>query len=154
MVWNSIPAQLARDNRKFVYGSLRKGARAKDFELAIQWLHDCGLIYQIPRVAKPAMPLTAYQGNGFKMFMLDVGLLAAKSGLDSRSILEGNTIFEEFKGSLTEQYVLQQLHSELDISPCYWSNENGQAEVDLSFKMEATSFRWKLKPLKISSQKA
>ena len=134
MVWNSIPAQLARDNRKFVYGSLRKGARAKDFELAIQWLHDCGLIYQIPRVAKPAMPLTAYQGNGFKMFMLDVGLLAAKSGLDSRSILEGNTIFEEFKGSLTEQYVLQQLHSELDISPCYWSNENGQAEVDFVFQ--------------------
>lgn len=134
MVWNSIPGQLAKDNRKFVYGSLRKGARAKDFELAIQWLHDCGLIYQIPRISKPAMPLTAYPAHGFKIFMLDVGLLAAKSGLDVRSILEGNTIFEEFKGSLTEQYVQQQLRSESAITPCYWFNENSQAEVDFVFQ--------------------
>lgn len=134
MVWNSIPAQLAKDNRKFVYGSLRKGARAKDFELAIQWLHDCGLIYQIKRISKPAMPLAAYPSNGFKMFMLDVGLLAAKSGLDVHSILEGNRIFEEFKGSLTEQYVQQQLRSEVGISPCYWSNENSHAEVDFVFQ--------------------
>lgn len=134
MVWNSIPAQLARDNRKFIYGSLRKGARAKDFELAIQWLHDCGLIYQVQRITKPAMPLTAYPASGFKMFMLDVGLLAAKSRLDDRSILEGNTIFEEFKGSLTEQYVQQQLRSELAITPCYWSNENSHAEVDFVFQ--------------------
>jgi len=134
MVWNSIPAQLAKDNRKFVYGCLRKGARAKDFELAIQWLHDCGLIYQIQRISKPAMPLTAYPSNGFKMYMLDVGLLAAKSGLDLRSILEGNTIFEEFKGSLTEQYVQQQLRSEMAITPYYWFNENSHAEVDFVFQ--------------------
>jgi hypothetical protein len=134
MVWNSIPAQLAKDNRKFIYGSLRQGARAKDFELAIQWLHDCGLIYQVPRISKPAMPLTAYPSNGFKMFMLDVGLLAAKSGLDEHSILEGNSIFEEFKGSLTEQYVQQQLRSELGIAPCYWSTENSNAEVDFVFQ--------------------
>ena len=134
MVWNSIPAQLAKDKRKFVYGCLRKGARAKDFELAIQWLHDCGLIYQIQRISKPAMPLTAYPDSGFKMFMLDVGLLAAKSGLDERSILEGNTIFEEFKGALTEQYVQQQLLSELSITPCYWFNENSHAEVDFVFQ--------------------
>jgi predicted AAA+ superfamily ATPase len=134
MVWNSIPAQLAKENRKFLYGSLRKGARAKDFELAIQWLHDCGLIYQVQRIAKPAMPLTAYSGNGFKMFMLDVGLLAALSGLDERSILEGNRIFEEFKGALTEQYIQQQLRAETGIEPCYWSNERSKAEVDFVFQ--------------------
>ncbi len=134
MVWNSIPAQLAKDNRKFVYGSLRKGARAKDFELAIQWLHDCGLIYQVARISKPDMPLAAYSSNGFKMFMLDVGLLAAKSGLDEHSILEGNHIFTEFKGSLTEQYIQQQLRSELAIKPCYWSTEKSNAEVDFVFQ--------------------
>lgn len=134
MVWNSIPAQLAKDNRKFVYGSLRKGARAKDFELAIQWLNDCGLIYQVKRISKPAMPLVAYSSNGFKMFILDVGLLAAKSGLDESFILKGNSIFEEFKGSLTEQYVQQQLRSEEAIVPCYWSNENSRAEVDFVFQ--------------------
>ncbi len=134
MVWNSIPVQLAKDNRKFIYGSLRKGARAKDFELAIQWLHDCGLIYQVARISKPDMPLAAYSSNGFKMFMLDVGLLAAKSALDEHSILEGNNIFAEFKGSLTEQYVQQQLRSELAISPCYWSTENSSAEVDFVFQ--------------------
>ena len=134
MVWNSIPAQLAKENRKFLYGSLRKGGRAKDFELAIQWLHDCGLIYQVQRIVKPAMPLTAYSGNGFKMFMLDVGLLAALSGFDEHSIIEGNRIFEEFKGALTEQYVQQQLRSETAIEPCYWSNERSNAEVDFVFQ--------------------
>ena len=134
MVWNSIPAQLAKDNRKFVYGSLRKGARAKDFELAIQWLIDCGLINQVARISKPAMPLAAYPGNGFKIFMLDIGLLAAKSGLDERSILEGNSIFTEFKGALTEQYVQQQLLSEAAIEPCYWSKEKSRAEVDFIFQ--------------------
>ncbi len=134
MVWNSIPAQLAKENRKFLYGSLRKGARAKDFELAIQWLHDCGLIYQIQRITKPAMPVTAYSGNGFKMFMLDVGLLAAISGLDESSIIEGNRIFEEFKGALTEQYVQQQLRAETAIEPSYWSNERGNAEVDFVYQ--------------------
>ncbi len=134
MVWHSIPVQLAKENRKFVYGALRKGARAKDFELAIQWLKDCGLIYQVERISKPAMPLNAYAGSGFKMFTLDVGLLAAKSGLDQRSLLEGNTIFEEFKGALTEQYVQQQLRSEAAVTPCYWANENGTAEVDFVFQ--------------------
>ena len=137
MVWHSIPAQLAKENRKFVYGALRKGARAKDFELAIQWLKDCGLIYQFERISKPAVPLVAYAGSGFKMFMLDVGLLAAKSGLDQRSLLEGNRVFEEFKGSLTEQYVQQQLRSETAIAPCYWANENGNAEVDFAFQSES-----------------
>ena len=135
MVWESIPSQLAKENRKFLYGSLRKGARAKDFELAIQWLRDCGLIVQVARISKPAVPLTAYTANGFKLFMLDVGLLAAKSGLDEKSILGGNRIFEEFKGALTEQFVLQQLQSCAEITPCYWSRERGSAEVDFVFQI-------------------
>jgi len=136
MVWNSIPAQLAKENRKFMYGSLRKGARAKEFELAVQWLHDCGLIFQVQRIKKTAIPLNAYANNGFKMFMLDVGLLAALSGLDKHSIIEGNSIFEEFKGALTEQYVQQQLRAEVAINPYYWSKEKGNAEVDFVFQHE------------------
>ena len=134
MVWNSIPSQLAKENRKFVYGSIRSGSRAKEFELAIQWLQDCGLIYQVERVSKPEMPLSAYSSSGFKMFMVDVGLLAAKSGLDVKTILEGTRIFTEFKGALTEQYVQQQLRTESSISPHYWSAERGDAEIDFIFQ--------------------
>ncbi len=134
MVWNSIPSQLARENRKFLYGSLRAGARAKEFELAIQWLRDSGLVHQVERVTKPGMPLSAHASNGFKLYMLDVGLLGAKSGLDARTLLEGSRIFSEFKGSLTEQYVQQQLRAELSISPHYWSAERGDAEIDFLFQ--------------------
>jgi len=134
MVWNSIPSQLAKENRKFLYGALREGARAKDFELAIQWLRDCGLIYQVERTSTPSMPLSAYSDHSFKMFMLDVGLLGAMSGIDAKSLLEGNRIFEEFKGALTEQYVQQQLRSETGIEPFYWSAERGSAEVDFIFQ--------------------
>ena len=112
MVWNSIPSQLAKENRKFMYGALREGARAKDFELAIQWLEDAGLILKSYRVSKPDIPLIAYmEMNSFKMFMFDVGLLTAKVGLSARLLLEGSRIFEEFKGALTEQYVAQELHA-------------------------------------------
>lgn len=99
--------QLAKENRKFVYGLIRQGARAKEFELSMQWLQDCGLIYKVVRITKPDMPLMAYQDfNAFKLYILDVGLLSAMSGLDIKSLLEGNSVFEEFKGALTEQYVL------------------------------------------------
>ena len=134
MVWDSVPAQLARENRKFIYGALRSGARAREFELAMQWLLDCGLLHKVVRVHKPDMPLSAYQNTAFKLFMLDVGLLSAKSGLDQQTLLEGNRIFTEFKGSLTEQYVLQQLVSDCDIKPCYWSAEGGIAEIDFVFQ--------------------
>ena len=134
MVWQSIPSQLAKENRNFVYGSLRKGARAKDFELAIQWLKDCGLIDQVIRLAKPAIPRPAYADNGFKMFLLDVGLLGAMSGLDAQSLLKGNELFSEFKGALTEQYVAQQLRSESGLTPFYWSAERATAEVDFLFQ--------------------
>ena len=134
MVWQSIPSQLAKENRNFVYGSLRKGARAKDFELAIQWLKDCGLIDQVIRLVKPAIPLPAYADSGFKMFLLDVGLLGAMSGLDAQSLLKGNELFSEFKGALTEQYVAQQLRSESGLTPFYWSAERATAEVDFLFQ--------------------
>ena len=135
MLWASIPAQLARENRKFVYGLIRQGARAKEYELASQWLLDCGLIYKVCRITKPDMPLTAYQDlKSFKLFVLDVGLLSAMSGLDIKSLLEGNKVFEEFKGSLTEQYVLQQLIGNKDVVPFYWSAEKSDGEIDFVFQ--------------------
>lgn len=130
MVWNSIPAQLAKENRKFIYGIVREGSRAKDYELAIQWLSDYGLILKSCRITKPGMPLIAYmEQNSFKVFMLDVGLLAAKSNLSAKILLEGNRIFEEFKGALTEQFVAQQLHSQ-NIELYYYSTENSSGEID------------------------
>ena len=134
MLWNSIPAQLAKENKKFFYGMLREGARSKEYELAMQWLFDCGLIYRVERVGKPDLPLSSYTGSAFKLFMLDVGLLAAKSELDVKTLLEGNRIFEEFKGALTEQYVQQQLRAESGINPYYWSAERGNAEIDFLFQ--------------------
>jgi predicted AAA+ superfamily ATPase len=136
LVWNSVASQLAKENRKFVYGALRKNARAKEFELAIQWLKDAGLIHIVSRVAKPGIPLSSYQDKSFKIFALDIGLLGALSGLDAQSILLGNQIFEEFKGALTEQYVLQQLISECRLTPYYWSTENSSGEIDFIFQHE------------------
>ena len=116
MVWNSIPSQLAKENRKFMYGALREGARAKDFELAIQWLEDAGLILKSYRVSKPDIPLIAYmEMNSFKMFMFDVGLLTAKAGLSARLLLEGSRIFEEFKGALLRNSMLHRSYTLQDI---------------------------------------
>lgn len=124
MVWNSIPAQLAKENRKFIYGSVREGARAKDFELAIQWLEDAGLIIKNYRVSKPGIPLIAYMElNNFKMFMLDVGLLGARADITAKVLLDGSRIFEEFKGALTEQFVAQQLKA-ADRELYYFSTKN------------------------------
>ena len=110
MVWDSIPMQLAKENRKFIYGALREGARAKEFEMAIQWLLDCGLIHKSRRVEKPGMPLISYMDmSAFKIYMLDVGLLAAKGNIAAVVLLEKNAIFSEFKGALTEQFVEQEL---------------------------------------------
>ena len=134
-LWASISAQLAKENRKFVYGLIKQGARAKDYELAMQWLHDSGLIYKVSRITKPSLPLMAYQDfNAFKLFILDVGLLSAMSGLDIITLLEGNRIFEEFKGALTEQYVLQQLVSIKEFVPFYWSAEKSNGEIDFVFQ--------------------
>jgi uncharacterized protein len=130
MVWNSIPAQLAKENRKFIYGVIREGARAKDFELAIQWLEDSGLIYKCYRVKKPGMPLISYmEMNSFKMFLSDIGLLSAKANLSAKCLLEGNKIFEEFKGALTEQFVAQELCA-AGQELYYFSTDNSSGEID------------------------
>ncbi len=131
MVWNSIPMQLAKENKKFFFGKIREGARAKDFEIAIEWLLDCGLIKKVYNVSKPSMPLKAYtEFSAFKLFLLDVGLLAAMSELDAKSILDGNAIFTEFKGALTEQYVLQQLVADTEYTPYYFSETKSEGEID------------------------
>lgn len=123
MVWNSIPLQLAKENKKFFFGKIKEGARAKDFELAVEWLQDCGLIKKVYKVNKPAVPLKAYiDFSSFKLYLLDVGLLGALSELDAESILEGNEVFVEFKGALTEQYVLQQIVSDTQYNPYYLGN--------------------------------
>ena len=131
MVWRSIPSQLSKENKKFVYGVLREGARAKDFELAIEWLCNCGLFLKSQRIQKPFLPLIAYQDLPvFKLFLLDVGLLAAMTSLDMRILIEQERIFTEFKGALTEQYVMQQLRLHSDDYIGYWTNERSTAEVD------------------------
>lgn len=137
MVWQSIPSQLAKENKKFVYGVMREGARAKDFELAIQWLVDCGLLLKSYRVSKPAIPLAAYQDiSVFKLFLHDVGLLGAMAGLNMRTIIEGDDIFTEFKGALTEQYVMQQLRLDSERYIGYWTNDRSTSEVDFVIQEE------------------
>lgn len=131
MVWNSILAQLSKENKKFVYGQIKKGARAKDYELAISWLVDSGLVHRIERITKPGIPLKGYVDNSaFKLFIADVGLLSAIGDIDAKTLLDGNTIFTEFKGVLTEQYVLQQLVGNRNMAIYYWSAERAESEVD------------------------
>lgn len=135
MVWNSIPMQLAKENKKFFFGQIKKGARMKDFEVAIEWLADCGLIVKVYKVSSPSMPLKAYVDfSAFKLFLLDVGLLGAMSDLDAASILEGNEIFREFKGALTEQYVLQQFVSDTSYTPYYYGTESANFEMDFTIQ--------------------
>ena len=130
-VWDAIPGQLAKENRKFIYGQIEKGARAKDFEIALQWLKDCGLIHMVHRVKKPGLPLKVYEElSAFKIYMHDIGLLGAMGNLPPEAIIDGNRLFTEFKGALTEQYVLQQFVSDMGIMPAYYSAENSRGELD------------------------
>ncbi|MCX6298332.1 MAG: DUF4143 domain-containing protein, partial [Bacteroidetes bacterium] len=131
MVWKSIPAQLAKENKKFIYGLIKQGARAKEFELAIAWLCDAGLVQKIQRVSKPAIPLIAYQDNSdFKLYLFDVGLLCAMGSIDKKTLINGDELFKEFKGAMTEQYVLQQLICNDTLSVYYWASEKSKAEID------------------------
>jgi len=137
MVWKSIPSQLSKENKKFIYGVIKEGARAKEFELAIQWLLDCGLLHQCFRISKPDMPLSAYQDlSAFKLYHNDVGLLGAMAKLPLKTILDGNAIFTEFKGALTENFVIQQLLLNEENDIYYWTNENSSAEVDFVIQNE------------------
>lgn len=134
MVWNSIPSQLTKKNKKFIYGLIKEGARAKEYEMAMLWLIDCGLVHKVQRVTAPGLPLKAYEDlKAFKLFTLDVGLLSCMVRLNQRVLLEGNALFKEFKGALTEQYVLQQLKTLPDLDTYYWTNERGGAEIDFIF---------------------
>ena len=137
MIWQSIPSQLSKENRKFIFGALKHGARAKEFEMAMAWLIDSGLIHKVQRVSKPAIPLIAYSDiSAFKLYLVDVGLLGAMGDIDIKSIIEGNSIFQEFKGAMTEQYVLQQLMCRQELSIHYWSTEKSTAEVDFIIQFE------------------
>lgn len=131
MLWNSISAQLTKENKKFIYGLIKEGARAKEYELALLWLTDCGLVHKVHRVTAPNLPLKAYEDlKAFKLFLLDVGLLSCMTGLRQGVLLDGNELFKEFKGALTEQYVLQQFKTMKGLHPYYWTAERGTAEVD------------------------
>ena len=131
MVWRSIPSQLAKDNKKFIYGAIKRGARAKEFEIAIQWLIDMGLIYKVNRVKKPILPLTFYEDiSAFKLYMLDCGLMGALSETPAGLILSGSSIFEEYKGAFTELYVLQQMKSVDSIFVYYHSTDDSRTEID------------------------
>ena len=138
MVWDSIPLQLAKENKKFFFGQIKKGARSAQYEVSIQWLIDCGLCYKVHMVNKPAMPLKSYkEPQAYKLFMIDVGLLGAMSDLDINSILGDDELFVEFKGALTEQYVLQQIISTTEMVPYYYSNTNSRNEIDFLMQIKS-----------------
>lgn len=137
MVWHSIPSQLSKENRKFIYGMIKEGARAKDFELAIEWLKDAGLIYKVNRCKKAQLPLAAYEDfSAFKMFLSDIGLMGAMSNIPVQSLLNGNMLFSDFKGALTEQFVLQQMKTNQSLSIYYWSADNSRGEIDFLVQQE------------------
>jgi predicted AAA+ superfamily ATPase len=146
MVWQSIVGQLAKENSKFIYSVIRKGSRAKEFELALEWLKDAGLIHKVTRVSKSAWPIDAYAlWDDFKIYLHDCGLLAAMAQLPPSIILEENRLFTEFKRVLSEQYALQQLVSE-GIPLYYWKPENADAEVDFLMPLNG-----KIVPLEVKS---
>ncbi|MDD6568540.1 MAG: ATP-binding protein [Eubacteriales bacterium] len=131
MLWNSIPSQLARENKKFIYGLVREGGRAREYETAIMWLSDCGLVHKVSRVNAAGIPLKAYEDlKAFKLFIVDVGLLGCMTGLRQRTLLDGDDLFVEFKGALTEQYVCQQLKTVEDLGIYYYTNDRGSCEID------------------------
>lgn len=131
MVWNSIPSQLAKENKKFIYSVIREGGRAKEYETAIMWLTDCGLVHKVSRVNAAGFPLKAYEDlKAFKLFIVDVGLLGCMTGLHQRTLLDGNNLFTHFKGALTEQYVCQQLKTLDDLGIYYYTNERNTCEID------------------------
>jgi hypothetical protein len=135
-LWASIPSQLARDNKKFLYQSVRPGARSREYEDALLWLSHAGLSHRIFRVSKPGMPLSAYDDlTAFKLYLIDVGLLRRLSFLDPIAVREGNRLFMEFKGALTENFILQHLISHFEVTPRYWNSGN-QAEVDFLIQVK------------------
>jgi predicted AAA+ superfamily ATPase len=135
-LWASIPSQLARENKKFIYKEVQKNATASTLSLSLEWLSNCGLIHKISRVSKPAQPLMGYANTGaFKLFLCDTGLLSAMSALDAKIILEGDALFTEFKGALTEQYACQEMKLLDNAEIAYWANDGATAEVDFVLQL-------------------
>ncbi len=148
MIWNSIPSQLAKENRKFIYSHIKEGARAKEFEMALAWLVDCGLVHKVYKNTKPAIPLKAYEDmSSFKLFLSDVGLLGAMGNIDVTVLLKGNHLFQEFKGAMAEQYVLQQLLTHPGWTTYYWSADSARAEIDFLLQVKS-----KLVPLEVKAE--
>jgi predicted AAA+ superfamily ATPase len=146
-LWNSIPVQLSRENKKFIYKDVMKNATAATLEFPLGWLENCGLVHKISRVAKPAQPLKGYENTGaFKLFLCDIGLLSAMSALDARIILEGDSLFTEFKGALTEQYACQELKNIKEAQIAYWTNESATAEIDFVLQLDS-----KIIPLEVKA---
>lgn len=137
LLWGAIPGQLARENRRFLFSAVRQGARARDYEEALLWLEQAGLVQRSFAVATPNLPLAGYFNRRlFKLFTLDVGLLGAVANLDPAIVVAGNAVFEEFKGALAEQYVAQQLVAAEPRSLAYWRNEKTGTEVDFLIERE------------------
>lgn len=148
MLWNSIPSQLAKENKKFIYGKIKSGSRAKDYEIALSWMTDCGQVHKVFRVTKPGIPLKAYEdGAAFKLFIVDIGLLSAMVNIDAKTLLDRSLIFTEFKGALAEQYVFQQLNSINNLPVWYWSADRSTAEVDFLIQHEG-----KFVPLEVKAE--
>jgi predicted AAA+ superfamily ATPase len=147
MIWNAVVSQLAKENKKFIYGILKEGARAKDFELALNWLENYGLIYRVNRINKAHFPLSAYVDLPvFKVYTLDVGLLSALGNLSAKTLIENELLFSEFKGALSEQFVLQELKTKGVKNLFYWANDSGAAELDFILENEN-----KIYPLEVKS---
>jgi predicted AAA+ superfamily ATPase len=147
MIWNAVVSQLAKENKKFIYGVLKEGARAKDFELALNWLENYGLIYRVNRINKAHFPLSAYVDLPvFKVYTLDVGLLSALGNLSAKTLIENELLFSEFKGALSEQFVLQELKTKGVKNLFYWANDSGAAELDFILENEN-----KIYPLEVKS---
>lgn len=135
LLWNAIPSQLVKENKKCVYGKIKQGARAKDFEIALNWLIDSGLIHKVSRVTEPNMPLKAYEDvSAYKLFLLDVGLLGAMNDLDARSLLENDKLFNDYNGAITEQYVLQEFKTLGDLPVFYWASNRAELDFLIQYK--------------------
>jgi len=147
LIWDSIPVQLSKENKKFIYKDVQKNATASTFETSLSWLENCGLVHKVPRISKPALPLKGYANTGaFKLFFCDIGLLSAMSGLNAKTILEGDAMFTEFKGALTEQYVCQEMKHFDNTTIAYWTNDSATAEIDFVMQLDS-----KIIPIEVKS---
>lgn len=147
MIWKSVPSQLAKENKKFIYKVIKEGARAREYEDALQWLCDAGLLEKIYRISKPGLPLAAYDDlSAFKVYMADVGILRRVAALAPSAIAEGDRLFTEFKGALTENFILQSLKPQFEVAPRYWSVDSPKAEVDFVIQRENDIIPIEVKP--------